>query len=69
MKKVKEYKYMASWIEKDIVTNNILELPDNPIWIYWDGVTKKGQIPPRRVMILSTGLIYTWEDFEKVRIK
>ena len=65
----KELKYMASWLEHDVVTSNILELPKDPTWNYWNGRLKKGQSPPKRVMILATGLIYNWEDFQKVRMK
>jgi hypothetical protein len=62
-------RYMASWLEQDVVTENILELPKKPIWEYWNGRLKRGQEPPKRVMILATGLIYNWQDFQKVRIK
>ncbi len=61
--------YMASWLEQDIHTSNILELPKEPVWKFWDGKVKRGQEPPKRVIILSTGLMYNWEDFQKVRKK
>jgi len=62
-------KYLASWLEKDVCTTNILELPKHPVWEYWSGRLKRGQEPPKRVIILSTGLMYGWEDFQKVRKK
>jgi len=64
-----EYKYMASWREEDIITSNITELPQDSVWKYWDGSIKEGQDPPKRVIILTTGLMYKWKDFEKVRLK
>jgi hypothetical protein len=62
-------KYMASWFEQDVSTSNILDLPKSPVWEYWSGRLKRGQEPPKRVMILTTGLIYNWQDFQKVRMK
>lgn len=64
-----EYKYMASWIDEDVITSDITKLPKDAVWKYWDGSVKEGQDPPRRVIILTTGLMYRWKDFEKVRLK
>lgn len=64
-----EVKYMASWLEEDVITSDISKLPREPVWQYWNGRLKRGQEPPKRVIILTTGLLYKWEDFQKVRIK
>jgi len=60
-----DYKYMASWYETD--PDATIEIPKTPIWIFWDGSDSNN--PPKRVKILLTGLIYKWEEFQKIRIK
>ena len=66
---INETKYMASWLEEDPIVSLIKDLPKMPVWIFWDGESLVDGLPPKRVKILLTGLIYKWEDFQKIRIK
>lgn len=52
---IKKSRYMVKWKE-------------GSMWEYWDGQILNGQDPPILVMIISTGLEYSWDDFQKVRI-
>jgi hypothetical protein len=63
------FKYMASWVDADPVITMIEDLPKHPIWTFWDGESLIDNEPPKRVKILLTGLIYKWEDFQKIRSK
>jgi hypothetical protein len=64
-----EAKYMASWLDEDPVITLINELPKMPVWNFWDGESLIDGMPPKRVKILLTGLMYKWEDFQKIRTK
>lgn len=64
-----DFKYMASWLEFDPVITFVQDLPNHPVWIFWDGETLYEDQPPKRVKILLTGLTYKWEDFQKIRNK
>ena len=61
--------YMASWDEEDRKASSLHEAMKHslPAWTYWDGSLAEDQSPPCRVMMLSTKIIYTWEQFQKVR--
>jgi hypothetical protein len=61
-----EYKYMVSWYDSDPDATHII--PDQPVWRFWDGaIGEEG--PPKRVKILLTGLVYTWQNFQKIKKK
>ena len=61
--------YMASWDEEDRKASSLKEAMQysSPVWVYWDGTLAEDQPPPCRVMMLSTKVTYTWEQFQKVR--
>lgn len=64
-----KYRYMASWLAEEKVVVNFEDIPKEPVWKFWDGKLKSGEKPPKRVRILLTGLVYNWEDFQKIRKK
>ena len=64
-----ETRYMASWLDEDPTITLVENLPKRPVWDFWDGESLVDNEPPKRVKILLTGLIYKWEDFQKIRIK
>lgn len=64
-----DLKYMASWLDNDPVITFIDDAPKIPVWIFWNGETLQNNEPPKRVRILLTGLVYKWEDFQKIRNK
>lgn len=63
-------KYLASWYDEDPTfsspTDAILN-GHSAVWSFWDGSLSENKPPPCRIQMLSTGLIYTWEEFQKVR--
>jgi len=63
-------KYLASWYDEDPRFSSPADAIQNghsTVWIFWDGSVPEDKLPPRRVQMLSTGLIYTWEEFQKVQ--
>ncbi len=66
---INEIKYMASWLDEDPIISMLKDLPKRPVWDFWDGEFLVDNEPPKRIKILLTGLIYKWEDFQKIRTK